>query len=193
MSSATFISSSINILLILYFVFSVFRQLAIILQSNLRSGQAVSPWGRFLVKHRFWSRSRLFPMFAFFASLPEFDVHLLVRDKLANQQLTPWKLVEYRFNPAIRWLWNPDRRRQKAVGDLTGGFLTLLFQEQDPEFPGLFSQPIYIKLATYMAGLPSMRGTIGRQFLLAVTPIPPDSRPLEILFVSPLHSVSNFE
>jgi hypothetical protein len=191
MPGPRFISDSIIAVLILYFVFSALRQLAIIIQLSLSPDQTVPRWKRVLLKGWFWNKSRLFPVFTFFGHLPEIEVHLLFRDKLANQQMTPWKQVDYEFNPVIRWLWNPDRRRQKALVDLTGTLLILLFREPDPQFPNLFRQATYIKLATYMAGLPSMSGTIGRQFLLAATPIPPDSRPLEIVFISPLHPISN--
>jgi hypothetical protein len=129
-------------------------------------------------------------VFTFFAYVPEREIQLLFRDRLFDQQLTSWKMLYYERNEILKWIWNPDRRRQKAVQDLTGGLLSLLAHEKDLTFPSLFSSPSYRKLATYISGLPCTCLTVERQFMIAMRPIPDSDLPAQILFISPMRRVA---
>lgn len=179
-------SALIIAVLIVFFVLSALAQLSRIVQLSTQPNQPLGRWKRVLVTNWLWNKWRAIPVFTFFAYTPEVEIHLMFRDMLSDQELTPWRLVHYECHQSLKWLWNPDRRRYKAVMELTGSLMMLLFGEQDPEFPSLFSWPPYIKLVAYTSGLPRATATTARQFLLVATPIPADSGPPEILFISPL-------
>jgi hypothetical protein len=61
----------------------------------------------------------MIPAWSFFAPNPgTTDVHLLYRDRLVDGNVTLWKQVRWE-TPATRVLWNPYKRLQKGISDLT--------------------------------------------------------------------------
>jgi hypothetical protein len=173
-----------------FFVLSILTQVSRVL-SSAPAPSSPTFWRRLLLGNRIWNRWRAIPVFTFFAYVPEREIQLLFRDRLYDQQLTSWKKLYYERNEILKWVWNPDRRRQKAALDLTSGLLTLLSQEKDISFPTLFSSAAYRKLATYVSGLPRTGLTEERQFMIAITPIPDADQPPQILFISPMHPISS--
>jgi hypothetical protein len=173
-----------------FFVLSILTQVSRVMSGSPASSSHTLG-RRFLLGNRIWNRWRAIPVFTFFAYVPEREIQLLFRDRLFDQQLTSWKMLYYQRNEFLKWVWNPDRRRQKAVQDLAGGLLSLLAQEKDITFPNLFSSAAYRKLATYISGLPHTCLTVERQFMIAMTPIPNAEQPPQILFISPMRPVAS--
>ena len=137
----------------------------------------------------------LIPNWSFFAPRPvTFDYHLLYRDELWDLRLTDWtevSIVEER--PWWRFLWNPSRRRKKALFDSCSMLLRLssaLKKEGNTNPSALHRAVPYLMLLSYVSQLehPMARGT---QFLVMRT-FGPDSEPKPSLaFMSQFHALED--
>jgi hypothetical protein len=134
---------------------------------------------------------RAFPSWTFFSYVPDHDIRLLFRDELIDSQLTPWNLVYFDRNTAIKSLWNPDRRRQKAVIDLAGSLVSQIAELDRPALEPLIQARCYRRLVSYVGSLPRTNLTRSRQFLIAKTSTMSRPEKYEVLVVSPLNSVGS--
>lgn len=141
------------------------------------------------VKHRDYLA--LIPAWAFFAPNPGTrDFELLFRDRLVDGQFTPWKEMERPVGSFLRAIWNPSKRRQKAVVDMCS-LLTRMAAENQTELGArrvVLSVP-YLGLLTYISSLKAGPLSTSRQFLIATTfGYHSDKKP-DILYVSHLHAL----
>jgi hypothetical protein len=167
-------------LLALWFLLSVLVQF-----------RPVAGVGRLVV----WVKSRdvlaLIPAWTFFAPNPGTrDYELLYRDLLVDGLYTPWKEVERPVGSFTRALWNPAKRRQKAVVDLCS-ILIRMASRTKTELGAkqlVISVP-YLNLLTYVSKLETSPLSAYRQFLIATTfGYHSDKKP-EICYVSNLHAL----
>ena len=130
----------------------------------------------------------LIPVWTFFAPNPGVtDFRLLYRDKLFDGQYTPWKEVEYSDSSLFCTIWNPDKRRQKAIVD------NCIFLLQDigrniKNKSILVSTP-YLVILTYVMAMPRSSLSEYRQFLIGRTFGYHTSKEPEILFISHPHKI----
>jgi hypothetical protein len=175
--------------LALFFICSVLAQCSRILGPDHRKAIPAG-WKRLLLDgNQLWNRWRAIPVFTFFSYVPDREIWLLFRDRLCNQDLTPWKTVEYECNTVWKCFWNPDRRRQKAVMDLTGALLNFMVKQEELSLSSIVSSRSFARLITYTKGLPRTRLTAERQFMIAATPISTGDQTVRILFISPMSPI----
>lgn len=133
---------------------------------------------------------RLVPRWTFFAPRPgRHDQHLVYRD-IVDGVAGEWHEIESsEFRPALRWLFNPTRFRQKALLDLVNRL-----KAARREFSGFGLDGRSLQLsAGYMALLawaiaqPAQREPCLRQFAIASTAGHGATRTMKILFVSEAH------
>ena len=100
--------------------------------------------GQFLHPHDAWVRkgpiSWVVPDWRFFAPEPLVEDHLVVyRSKSRTAEPGPLVTMALPSAGAMRWLWNPEIRRQKALFDVTDGLHrsadALIDREGQTEFP----------------------------------------------------------
>lgn len=67
---------------------------------------------------RFLDQLAIIPRWTFFAPNPgTVDYHLLYRNQCSNGDVTNWKEVPFNSRTSIEFLWHPDKRQRKALGD----------------------------------------------------------------------------
>lgn len=177
------------IVLAVYFVLSVIRQVTLVFP-RMRAFNG-SPGGARVTPDRPvpWN-SRLLPVWTFFSAVPDYDVELLIRDRLVDQQYTPWRAAPYQRTAAIRWLWNPDRRRGKAIVDMSARLQFALATHRDMTAVDLASLGPYTGLLTYARGLPRSPLSDQRQFMIARTFARHRGKAPHIMLISPLFPLS---
>lgn len=103
----------------------------------------------------------LIPSWAFFAPNPvRTDSHLVYRHILRSGLVTDWTEAFVWRAPAMRWIWNPDRRAEKAISD-AGSHLC-----KREELTGVQWSTPYLLLLNYVSGLPRTREAVAVQFAL---------------------------
>jgi hypothetical protein len=138
---------------------------------------------------RMRDRLTIIPRWSFFAPIPgTSDYHLLVRDKLVGGTLSTWREVDVHVQPrtALAFLWNPDKRSNKALFDITSMLLQIASKANHQHETVCLSLP-YLMLLNTVSSLPRSPFTVGRQFMLVKTDGPgtaPDA-----LFVSNVHEL----
>lgn len=142
-----------------------------------------------------WDYLALIPAWSFFAPNPGTrDFELLFRDRLVDGQHTPWKEIERPVGSFVRAIWNPSKRRQKAVVDMCS-LLTRMAAGNRTELGArhvILSVP-YLGLLTYVSSLEAGPLSLSRQFLIATTfGYHSDKKP-EILYISNLHALKEEE
>lgn len=137
----------------------------------------------------------LIPAWTFFAPNPGTrDFELLFRDRLVEGQYTPWKELERPVGSILRAIWNPAKRRQKAVVDMCS-LLTRMAAGNKTELGArqvVLSVP-YLGLLTYVSSLKAGPLSTSRQFLIATTFGHHSDKKPEILYVSHLHALNEEE
>src|SRR5215813_9138326 len=129
----------------------------------------------------------LIPSWWFFAPNTGWtDYHLLYRDKLCDSQYTPWKEIQFPSNRLFSWIWNPDKRREKAIVDMSLNLLRMAIRNPGNPSKEVYISVPYISLLTYVSGQPRSLLSDYTQFMIVVTFGDCESRP-NILFISPLH------
>jgi hypothetical protein len=108
----------------------------------------------------------LIPVWTFFAPNPGMtDYYLLYRDRLPDGSLDNWRKVELKpwengFRVA---LWNPTKRKQKALSDMVGGLIRLA---KHRERKGLIVTVPYLLILNFITSRPHSLGTNGTQFMV---------------------------
>ena len=93
------------------------------------------------------------------------DYYLLYRDRLPDGSLDNWRKVELKdsTNGLRLALWNPTKRRQKALSDLLGSLIELARQCGTDAL--VVSVP-YILILNFIASRPHTLGTDATQFMV---------------------------
>lgn len=130
----------------------------------------------------------IIPHWTFFAPAPgTIDYHLMVRDKYAGEAASPWREVDPPVQPntAVAFLWNPNKRPNKALFDITSMLLQIVGKTDD--LREVYLSLPYLMLLNTVSCLPRSPFTKHRQFMLVMTS-GPDNAP-DILFVSNPHEL----
>uniref|UniRef100_Q022R3 Uncharacterized protein n=1 Tax=Solibacter usitatus (strain Ellin6076) TaxID=234267 RepID=Q022R3_SOLUE len=108
----------------------------------------------------------LIPVWTFFAPNPGMtDYYLLYRDRLPDGSFDNWRKVGLRppENSFRLALWNPTKRRQKALSDLVSA-LIMLARRQENE--GLIATVPFILILNFITSRPHSLGTNATQFMV---------------------------
>src|SRR5437588_1610216 len=161
--------------MVLWLLGSVAAQVLHIFPQRLGAGK--TPWLR-------WDFFGLLPRWTFFSMVPQSDFCILYRDRITNGPLTHWRLITMPPRTISRVIWNPGRRRRKAVEDLCLSFVTQYarrLHRSAGSSPWSFG---YVALVYYVAHLQAWPLSETRQFMVAKT-FGIQNKPPEILFISP--------
>jgi hypothetical protein len=160
-------------------IFGIWLMLSILAQFD------AFKWARWLQERDYFA---LIPDWSFFAPDPVGgDFQILYRDKLFDGQFTPWKEVALRNASLMRAIWNPEKRRRKAM--INAGTSLLQIAARTPKSKVLFVSLPYLLTLTYVTTMPRRNFSDYRQFLIAHTFGYHTSKEAEILFLSPLHKL----
>ncbi len=117
-----------------------------------------------------WLRSvdvlGLIPVWTFFAPNPGMtDYYLLYRDRLPDGCFDNWKKVELKpsENSVRLALWNPMKRKHKAVSDLVSALLRV---SSNAGTEGLVATVPYILILNFITSRPHSLGATGTQFMV---------------------------
>jgi hypothetical protein len=158
----------------------------------------LSLWNQYLLiasivtRHRYqrikWDPLTLIPCWTFWASPPSDEWQLLYRDKLSDGTLTSWKAAGDEGQHRLRWIWNPDIRKWKAIRNYCSPLLRSAAngERQSRE---LYISRSYVALALYVSAITLSAPADFRQFMIARTFGFDQNASPEILFVSPLFRV----
>lgn len=108
----------------------------------------------------------LIPIWTFFAPNPGMtDYYLLYRDRLPDESFDNWRKVELKGceNGVRLALWNPAKRRHKALSDLVASLARLA--SRGPGQALVLSVP-YILILNFITTRPHSLGTTGTQFMI---------------------------
>jgi hypothetical protein len=135
-----------------------------------------------------WDIAGLLPVWRFFAPEPgRFDYHLLYRDKLRNELITPWREIQTTTScGSLRAIWNPSKRSNKALVDIVSDLAREWNEVDDGRI--MYSVP-YIALLNRVSNLPRLQDADGTQFAVFVSP-GLTGQSAELLFASNFHSIS---
>jgi hypothetical protein len=137
----------------------------------------------------------LIPNWSFFAPNPvAFDYHLLYRDELWDLTLTDWTEVSIvKERPWWCFLWNPKRRRKKALFDSCSMLLrlsTTLRKQGNMNPVALHRSVPYLMLLNYISHLEHLPAR-GTQFLVIRTFGPTSEPKPALVFMSQFHALDN--
>lgn len=138
---------------------------------------------------RSWDYFGLLPRWTFFSRVPESDMTVFYRDRLYDGPLTPWHLVEMPKRTLLRVLWNPGRRKRKALDDLCIGLVNHFARQLRRSAQASPWSFWYLGLAQYVSQLSRCPLSESRQFMIVRTFGSANRKP-EILFISPLFQLS---
>lgn len=128
----------------------------------------------------------LIPSWSFFAPNPgTSDFQILYRDSLFDGTYTYWKEIEYRDKSLLDMIWNPEKRKRKAIVDLCT--FVLQIADRNSKNKRLLVSVPYLTILTYINSIPRNNLAIHRQFLIARTFGFNTTKEPEILFISHSH------
>jgi hypothetical protein len=129
----------------------------------------------------------LIPRWTFFAPKPgTTDFQVLFRDRLFDDQLTSWRELDSSSGSVyLRWIWNPDKRKSKAIFDIA---ITLpgTVLEDPTDASTVVSIP-YLCLLKQACSAPRNRLSVETQFAVAMTSGIAPPREHKILLTSRFH------
>jgi hypothetical protein len=108
----------------------------------------------------------LIPVWTFFAPNPGMtDYYLLYRDRLPDGSFDNWRRVELRpwENTFQLALWNPTKRKQKALSDIVSALIRLAKDSKPEEL--IVTVP-YLLILNFITSRPHSLGTNGTQFMV---------------------------
>jgi hypothetical protein len=126
--------------------------------------QFTGPLARYL---RRFDVLRLIPQWTFFAPRPAtHDYWFLYRDQLPGGSMTRWHEIPCKHShPLIAPVWNPPRRHNKALFDISSQ-LGLLARDMAPNLAPLKITVPYLTLLNYISSLPRNYYAVATQFLI---------------------------
>lgn len=142
--------------------------------------------GRFFKRHDYCA---VLPIWTFFAPDPASqDFTLLYRDKGQDGELTPWNVFAYRRPPAaVRWIWNPDKRRAKVIHDLATVWLIAV--DSDPSNQSFMLSVPYLCLLHQVSVAPRSMPAVATQIAIASVHSQRGDKPAEIFAMSQFHRI----
>jgi hypothetical protein len=137
---------------------------------------------------------RIVPRWNFFAPNPGIhDYHLLIRDRSIDGEVGPWISIT-EFDSSRPWyacVWNPEKRRKKALFDTTCILVQKAQLASEEEMPKLQLSIPYLLIASLVDTRHRSPLSVARQFCLvqrsAQAPIP------LVVFTSAFHSLVESE
>lgn len=129
------------------------------------------------------------PIWTFFAPNPATqDFVLLFRDQHISGTISAWKMFEYRLpSPAIRWLWNPGKRRSKVIHDMAT--VWLLIAEREPACKTFMLSVPYLCLLHQVCAAPRGHSAIATQMAIGSVHRNQRDAPAEIFATSEFHKL----
>jgi hypothetical protein len=108
----------------------------------------------------------LIPVWTFFAPNPGMtDYYLLYRDRLLDGSFDNWRKLELKpsENSFRLALWNPTKRKQKALSDMVSTLIRLASHRKSE---ALIVTVPYILILNFITSRPHSLGTNGTQFMV---------------------------
>ena len=140
------------------------------------------PW---VARLKSYDLAEVVPGWSFFAPNPgTSDSELLYRDELVDGELGPWRAVRFARASLLRAVWNPQKRRRKALVDLCSSLLTEA--AASPERNAVLIGFPYIAVLSHVSSFPSGPLSKRRQFILARSFSETGKEP-EVMFISGWH------
>lgn len=167
------LTSAVAAILVVWFVLTILHHLPFRLFDEIRASDSL----------------RLLPRWNFFAPEPGVsDFHLLFRDHLVDESVTPWQKfkIERTQRSLVSWLWQPNKRVPKAVFDLGTSLLSVVTDSTKAPEMVPFSLP-YLMFLNAVSSMPKSPFTVSRQFVLVKTD--GVSAPPDVLFISHVHEL----
>ncbi|SRR6266566_465517 len=132
----------------------------------------------------------MIPRWNFFAPTPGmYDVNLLFRDRLPDGALTRWREVPRSTPPRfINPVWNPGRRHNKAVFDVTRHLADQSSRYRDTPIQVQLSVP-YIAILNFVSNLSRPYQACQTQFLLMQSYDRASTNEPSVIFLSALHAL----
>ena len=140
---------------------------------------------RFIQLSRKWDVLGLLPTYAFFSTVPTYDLFLFHRDKLINGEWTPWLQLTDPPAPGA-WIWCPSKRKTRAVMLFCTMVLRAALKDVQSPNASLQTAMGFIALTKYVSGPVASPLSQFRQFMIVRTHGFEAVTKPEILFVSPL-------
>jgi hypothetical protein len=159
---------------------SIVNQFSTVLRS-----ERFSRFIRRMKRHDYFS---LIPIWTFFAPNPGTrDFNILYRHKLGNGSYTLWRQLVDNDPPVTAVVWNPTKRKKKAILDLAM-FLcrSLPTKPEDEKIRGLFLTVPYLGLAGAVSSTAAVPMSDGVQFMILLSHGHHAARRPDVLFISPL-------
>lgn len=130
----------------------------------------------------------LIPVWTFFAPNPGMtDYYLCYRDRLPDGSFDNWRKVELKDaeNGLRLALWNPTKRKQKALSDLLSALLELA---RHCEADALVVSVPYVLILNFITSRPHTLGADGTQFMiLEHSGFVPEPERTRVLMMSGIH------
>jgi hypothetical protein len=132
----------------------------------------------------------LIPRWNFFAPSPgTYDVHLLFRDRLPDDTFSPWKEISgCRHTPYFSMIWNPGRRHNKAMFDVTRHIADIASHNQESPEKIQVSIP-YITILNFVSARKRKYYACQTQFLLMRSYNRATEKEPTVIFTSSLHDM----
>jgi hypothetical protein len=176
------VSGTLMVFFTVWYLLSVLQQFLLLMPSD----KTANVRSRVFASLRRWDGLRVLPYWTLFSTVYDHDLRLLYRDRLYDGQLTPWKALDGECHQVLKCIWNPDRRRKKAIIDICAHVVNLLQRETTIPINSLVRSGSYLSLAGYVSGVPHWPLSESTQFIIARTFSHDEPKPPEILFVSPV-------
>lgn len=176
-------------LAVIVFLF-LWLSLSIILQANLLLNFRYFGLPAAFPFWKKWDIFRITQPWIFFAIPPGRDLFLCYRDKSVDDRMTPWRLVRFsRPRLLVRWFWNPDHVRTKAVYDLCSALLLRTSSDLGKPQAAFFASTEYTAISAYIQSEPRNLLSYERQFIILTVRWEPAPVDFEVLFLSPFFPV----
>ena len=141
---------------------------------------------QFLSRIKQYDVASLIPIWTFFAPNPGMrDYNILYRHKLSNGSYTLWRQLVDNNPPVTAAIWNPTKRKKKAILDLSV-FLcrSIPSKLKTDDIRGIFLTVPYLGLAAAVSSVAAVPMSDGVQFMILLSHGHlADAKP-DILFVS---------
>lgn len=142
---------------------------------------------------RKWNAFGLVPTYAFFSTVPTFDLYLFYRDSFGGNHVTPWHQLDsdsLEWSWLWTWAWNSSRRRTRALNSFYSSILRLGSSDVWPPKQHLLTSLPYRALVQYASNLPVLPGSKLRQFVIVRSGDSSLNTGFRICFMSPFFALS---
>jgi hypothetical protein len=142
-----------------------------------------TPWALRVQRHDWFS---VVPQWTFFAPNPgRSDLHVLFRDRLSDGSLSAWTELDVATARPLRSsVWNPEKRRRKAVHDAIASLASLRPADVGPE---IMVTRAYLMLLGMVCSAEGASNAAFRQFVVVATDRTDAGAPPKVRLKSALH------